>query len=301
MSRPTTVRAARSPLTAYLVQGKKRPAQVVAAFPTAVYLDVGDTVLPLVTSDGLHLPTAVRLPTPSERLDWGVRGGDTGITVGDGRIRLGDLVVKTVRDWRPAQVSQLVDAPEQLPVGLEDPVSIVGALLGSGPGLTPSGDGVLCGLLLAGRAVRADGAWWVGLRSAATVLPAGRTTGISASLIRAALDGYALPPVVDLVHQVASMLGLQRRAGRQPDPDLTELLADARAVQEALIARVMAIGHTTGAALAYGVLAALDPVRAAALLRQNDLGLPGRVPPLRAPAPAPARPVVRRYRDARRA
>lgn len=136
---------------------------------------------------------------------------------------------------------------------LQDPGQVV-RLLGLGPGLTPSGDDVLAGLLLGLRAVgrhedrtgRAlatevlDGLW--------------RTTALSGTLLRAAARGYAVPPVVDL------LAALHGRIDDQLPPPADRV---ARLVRE--VART---GHTSGADLLVGVRAALR-VGAPALLAHS--------------------------------
>jgi hypothetical protein len=72
----------------------------------------------------------------------------------------------------------------------------VGTLVGAGSGLTPSGDDVLCGVLLGlrmlGRARDLPRLW-------DTVAPRlSTTTTLSAALLVEAVQGYAVPPVIDL-------------------------------------------------------------------------------------------------------
>jgi hypothetical protein len=102
-------------------------------------------------------------------------------------------------------------------------------LLGAGPGLTPSGDDVLAALLVTAHAV-ADprlAAWQAQTRAA---LRHRTTTAVSRGLLTHALDGWATPELADFV--TAACVG-------DPGPALPALLA---------------VGHTSGAALAAGVL-----------------------------------------------
>ena len=106
-------------------------------------------------------------------------------------------------------------------------------LLGLGPGLTPAGDDLLAGLLV-GLSARPD------LRDplAAAVqrhAPA-RTTWLSAELLRLAAAGLAAPAVV----AVADAL-----AGHGGDDALPRALP-----------ALLAVGHTSGPALARGLLLA---------------------------------------------
>lgn len=213
--------AAASPLTLGLVAGPPRTAVVLAAFPTALYLGLPEhaCVLPVVTSDALVLPTAVRLAVPGP-FAWGVAPGDV-VTVGGDVIALPTHGIRVVRSWRPRRVA--TGPTSRVRVDWSDLLADVGR----GEGLTPRADDVLCGALLAARALgiaRPD------------VLPVERTTSLSASLLIAASDGYAVSAVVDHVtHAVAGSTDLRRTR---------EL--------------VHAIGHTSGEALLEGVEVVLD-------------------------------------------
>lgn len=208
--------AAASPLTLGLVTGARRPAVVLAAFPTALYLGLPDhaAVLPVVTSDALILPTAVRLPTPGPR-DWGVMAGDE-VTVGGYVVSLPTHGIRVVRSWRPRPVA--TGAPRGEALDWEPLLDEVGR----GEGLTPRADDVLCGALLAARALG------IALPDS---LPLARTTSLSASLLVAARDGYAVSSVVD--HVTAAVAG--------------------SAVITRTRERVLAIGHTSGEALLEGL------------------------------------------------
>lgn len=256
-----------SPLTARVVTGAPRAATVLAAFPTALYLRVEGCagvagVLPVVTADALLLPTAARLGLLSEDVRWPVGPGDV-VEVGAGRIDGPGLEVRAVREWHPARVGVGLPVPppavaESLPEGGElgdlcvevagaalegRPVGpLVARLVGAGGGLTPSGDDALCGVMLALRA-------WAPLGQpqaavAVAVRQAQRhTTGLSASLLLAAADGYAVPQTVALVHALSV-------------PGVADLPAALRAVLD--------IGHTSGRDLVAGLsgaLRALHPIR----------------------------------------
>ena len=113
-SRPA-LPAAVSTLVAAVVQGEPVDATVVAAHRYALYLSVQGSVLPVVTSDAVALPTAVRLAVASGALSrgaipgadrarpWGVAAGDV-VRVGAGRITLPGIDVVAARTWRPARV-----------------------------------------------------------------------------------------------------------------------------------------------------------------------------------------------------
>ena len=111
-------------------------------------------------------------------------------------------------------------------------------LLGLGPGLTPSGDDVLAGLLLGLAPSR--------VRSALADVAAAageRTTALSATLLRQAAAGHAAPPVVAVADALAA--------------------GDAARVRQAVPA-LLAVGHSSGYDTACGLLAAVTSTRAGA-------------------------------------
>jgi len=287
---PREVPGAGSPLTQTVVTGPRRQALVLARFPSALYLSVGahHEVLPVVTSDALMLPTAVRLSAAARELEWGVhelewgvQPGDT-VTVGRSEIRLPALHVRVVREWRPARVravpnlaqpgllSELADtlachvgAPE-----LMDGASAVfraarsgddaevrrgtGHLLGAGLGLTPSGDDVLCAVLLVMCGVGDPAP--IALLGAAVQERWSATTSLSASLLGAARQGYAVPEVAALVE--------------------CALRGDLAGAREALTS-TLAIGHSSGQDLVAGLAGSLR-VLAITHARSHTLQTAGR-------------------------
>lgn len=179
---------------------------------------MGATVLPVLTPAALALPVAVRMSDPEAPP---VQVGDR-MEVGDGRLTAPGWSVDIVRTFRPSRVrrSTVPASPAA--------ESMIGELLrhrlGLGPGLTPEADDELAGHLLV---------------AAATGAPVPelepqlhRTTALSASLLRAAAQGYAVPTVVRYVDAVL--------AG---DSDTAARLAPS----------VAAIGHTSGPALLRGI------------------------------------------------
>ena len=271
------VPGAGSPLNRTVLTGPSRQALVLASFPTALYLLVGahHEVLPVLASDALMLPTGIRLGTPSRDIVWGVGPGDR-VSVGRSRIRLPGWQIRLVREWRPARVraasrlaepavlselADMVSRSASVP-GLEDQASAVcraaqlrddvgvrrgvRQLVGAGQGLTPSGDDVLCAVLLVLSAMRSQmissaqaGAGDVepiALLGAAVQAQWSRTTSLSASLIDAARGGYAVPQLVALVD---AALG-----------------GDLMGTRKAL-ASTLAIGHWSGPDLVAGVAGCL--------------------------------------------
>ena len=282
----TLLPAAVSPLVAADVAGAPRSCRVLAAFPTCLYLDLGahERVLAVLASDAVALPIGLVVTRPSAQLSWGVDPGAR-VVVGAGRVRLPRAEVVAARLQRPARVrptTRGAGSPDRLPEAgvLGDlardltsaalagrPVEPgVRGLVGAGRGLTPSGDDALCGVLLTLAAVDTPGA--VRARSAVraavrTVLP--WTTSLSAALLVAAGEGYAVPDVVRLVTRcVAGPTDRTDRPERPEDADIrpASLSVDPSAEMTELVARVLAIGHTSGRDLLSGVTGALRAVDA---------------------------------------
>ena len=85
----TVLPAAVSTLSAALVGGpRRRRRRCSGVHRSALYLDVAGRVLPVVTSDAVPLPTALRLAAPcAVPVPWGVVAGDA-VLVGAGRVAL---------------------------------------------------------------------------------------------------------------------------------------------------------------------------------------------------------------------
>ena len=262
--------AAVSERSAALVRGPLVRATVLAAFPSALYLQVGGhtDVLPVVARQGLRLPTALALATPLPTVGWGAQPGDE-VVVGAGEVRLPGVVIRAVRTWRPQCVGRATGSPGYAPLAtlplawrrpgralveqlVSDPAEPdrlarrVASLVGAGPGLTPSGDDVLCGVLLGLRLHPRGSArhltdLWQAVRPRLTA-----TTSLSAALLREAADGYAAEPVTRLLHLLAA-------PGRASSLEV----AAAEAVRA-----VLAIGHTSGADLLGGLSGCLDALDA---------------------------------------
>ncbi|WP_155359021.1 DUF2877 domain-containing protein [Acrocarpospora macrocephala] len=252
----------------------RRPARVLAAFPAAVYLELRTEVEPhviaLVTGEATRLPNAVVLTDPLD----GFAAGDEA-WVGDGFIEVGGLAIRIRRWWDPApalprtnlarlaeslaQLGEICDASARRPGltggacelladgchsgSLVNAVTSAEQLMGLGPGLTPSGDDMLAGLLVAlrqlGAAAGVDRAVWLAgwLAAAVTFDARTRTTPISATLLDCAARGEASMEVLAV---------LRALAGGQPiEPSLHRLLH---------------LGHTSGADLAWGVRTGLSAV-----------------------------------------
>jgi hypothetical protein len=264
--------AAVSERSAGLLHGQPRRATVLGAFPAALYLQVGGhaEMLPVVTRDGLRLPTALAVATVLPTVGWGAQPGDE-VVVGGGEVRLSRLTIRAVRTWRPRQVptasvgagflaSSLAPlllswrAPsrtltEGLLAGDLAPLpDRVGTLVGAGPGLTPSGDDVLCGILL-GLRLHPRGSVQLVERLWAAVQPRlAATTSLSAALLTEAAQGYAVAPVVHLVERLGGPVAEPVRPGPTP--------------VAAAVGAVLAIGHSSGADLLGGLSGCLDALEA---------------------------------------
>lgn len=240
-------------------------------------------VLAVVTSDAGRLPNAVVVvATRREHPFRSVReGGDA--VVGEGRVEADGLAVRVRRWWDPSPALGVLQAAALARGvrALEDELTAAGALtaagpaggglaghpdpgglaaacaagdlagaveaaeriVGLGPGLTPSGDDILCGLLvslrLIGGAVRHGDAAvrladWLG---AAVTADAGtRTTALAATLLHCAAAGGAGAEVAAVLRFVA---------GHEP-PGRTG---------QGAVRRLLSVGHTSGTDLAHGVLA----------------------------------------------
>ncbi|MBW8480953.1 oxamate carbamoyltransferase subunit AllH family protein [Actinomadura parmotrematis] len=262
------------------LSGAPRTARVLAVFPAAVYLELRDApeprVLAVVASDAARPPNAVVVAAGRRDRPFrhAAEGGEA--RIGDGRVEAGALHVRVRRWWDPrpalgapdaaapgaevlrqgtAELARELDGVATGLAGHPDPAllaarcaagDLAGAveaaerIVGLGPGLTPAGDDIIAGLLIAlraaGGALGAAGAravWLADWLGAAVTADAGtRTTPLAATLLHCAAEGGA----------GAEVAGVLRGAVRLGP------LAPA-------VRRLLAVGHTSGADLAHGVLA----------------------------------------------
>ena len=265
--------AAGSSAVRALLAGPERPARLLGTGRAAVYLQVpaglgepaGPGVVAVLTHDAVRLPCGVVLPSTRAELPLTEIGPVSGgrCVIGNSRVswdgRDGPVVIKVVREWAPARVTR-ADAltaavsaaraalPEYLrgclpaPWGwqtstdlLSNPAAAVGSILGRGPGLTPSGDDLLAGFLLGCLAFGRDA---TALGSAITALAPAQTTALSAALLSYALRGQCIPEAAVLAAALA---------GRGAAGPAVRSLVD--------------VGHTSGSAIAFGLLLAAEPRR----------------------------------------
>ncbi|WP_433431079.1 DUF2877 domain-containing protein [Nonomuraea sp. CA-141351] len=249
-----------------VLESPRRPARVLAAFPAGVYLevrtDLEPSVIAVITGAATRLPNSVLLATQLPHVTVGEEA-----SVGERTIELGPLSLSVRRWWDPApplgqidrvclerataRLSHPPDPPQPGLVGngavelladscakgwLLGAVTAAEQLVGLGPGLTPSGDDVLAGLLVTlrhlGAAAGAERAVWLADWLAATVTfdARTRTTPISATLLHCAARGEASPEVTAVLRGIAG--------GQSLEPALRHLRR---------------LGHTSGADLAQGI------------------------------------------------
>lgn len=278
MPAPPALPAVASDAIAEVVCGSPRRVQVLAAFRAAVYLAHEEGVVALVATDGVRHPNALVDTQPVAAAPFaGIRTHQQG-WMGDARLVLPRRQLRVTRWFDPVPRLGPV-APEPLAVALDrarahvtattvpltpdlaDPVqALTGALgrgeptmpiardlLGRGPGLTPSGDDVLAGMLAAATVLA--GALPAGAVPAELVVRVRRlgrevaaeardaTTAVSAALLHHAARGAVAAPAGAV---------LQALAGR------------GRLV--AALDHLLAVGSTSGRDLAVGLLAGTELV-----------------------------------------
>jgi Protein of unknown function (DUF2877) len=217
--------------------GETSEGQVLASSGRAVYVETGGTVLALVSASAPPGPIHLRVdtvpyPTPGSRVRL---HGQPRVSA---RWRPPSLDAELLRRHADAARRSLTEtaasglaghpavAVAEWAVGRGDLPAAVGALAGLGPGLTPSGDDVLAGLLVVLAVAGHDGRE---LRRAVDGAP---THAISRAFLTWAARGQAVEPVHRLLDALAAS-----------DP------AAVRRHQEA----VLALGHTSGADLLLGL------------------------------------------------
>ena len=245
-----------------LLTAPAEAAEVSGAFTQAIYLATGDGVVAIVARDALRLPIAVVVAPPASARPFdGLTNGQPAM-VGDGRVIAGDVRIDVASWWTPRRAPALV-RPEHLAARAarlaralhgprralspviadrlgrlttallcgDHPGASARSLVGLGEGLTPTGDDILAGVLLAlrqlGRPAGAEQLW----ASITEVVPE-RTTALSAALLAAAAAGDAIPPAVGV---------LAALSGHRP--------------VEPAVDRLVAVGANSGADLAHGLLA----------------------------------------------
>jgi len=219
------------------------------------------TVFAVLSQDAVRLPCGVVLATTKADLPLtriaparDVQDREHAV-VGNGRITWtgpdGPVTVIAARQWAPlrarpglpqwAALAELRTLLDECELGLErhrldelaeqSGTTAVAGLLGRGPGLTPSGDDVLAAYVLAAGAF---GLEIEQVRAAVAARAPQATSALSAQLLRHAAQGEAVGELVALIAALT-----------HPDTTLSVVTA-----------RLLRVGHTSGAALAWGALLA---------------------------------------------
>jgi hypothetical protein len=241
-----------------LLRGPRRHGKVLAVLPHVTYLEFAD-VVPEPRVIAISPPDAIRLPNAIITGPFQARASAE-CWAGEDRVMACGLDIRIVRWWDPSPVfgplsrarldhgcsvlARLCAAAERAP-GLADhdgptrlaacctngdlagAVEAVEHLVGLGPGLVPSGDSVVSGVLLAlrllgGAISGGTRAVWLAnwLSASATCDAAQRTTSLAASLLHCAAGGQAAAEVS------AVLLGM---AGQEPlEPAAARLLTAAQ-------------------------------------------------------------------------
>jgi len=238
-----------------LLRGPRRSGRVLAVLSQAIYLEFPEgtpepRVIAISPPDAIRLPNAViARPQAHPQPEPGAQA-----QAGQGRVTTEGLDVRIVRWWDPSPVfgplsrarldhgagvlARHCHAAERPPglAGHDGPAQLAAAcaggdlatavetaelLTGLGPGIVPSGDGVVCGILLAlrllGGAISGGtrAVWladWLG--AAATCYADQRTTPLAAALLHCAASGAAAADVSDVLLGMAGQEPLDRAASR---------------------------------------------------------------------------------------
>ena len=286
----TTWPAAVSERSAALVHGSPREATVLAAFPTALYLQVGGhaDVLPVVTRHGLRLPTALAVATDLPTVGWGAQPGDE-VVVGDGAVRLPGVTIRAVRSWRPHAAPRAASAPLRRAALDPDP-----AVALAGPSRRPRRSSAATTRHTRSRSGSARS--WAPARDS----PRAATTSCAASSSRCGCTRAARPtswPTCGARWSPASPRppACPRRCCARPPTGMPRsrscgcssasrrsgLLTTTRLPVAEAVGAVLAIGHTSGADLLGGLAGCLDALSAPRAASGAERGL-------RRPCPPPA-------------
>ncbi len=220
-----------STLCAPLIDGPRQPLRVAQMSRQAWQLaDQNDVVVAsLVSPTAVRLPNAFLLPGRTPTAD-----ASPSLWVGDGALDWDGTRLRVARWWRPAR-PRLVAL--RLRLRLETAVALRRGwrrLLGRGPGLTPYGDDVLCGALVALHATGHPVAAVWSADVVATPLEA-LTTATSAGLLRLAAEGWCIDEVAAYLTAVSRGSGL-----------------------DAATAGLLAVGHSSGQGLIDGINRVVD-------------------------------------------
>jgi hypothetical protein len=184
-------------LCASLLDGPRQPLHVVHQSRNAYQLADGQGTVRLCLADGSavrlpHACTVRRLPAPSNSLH-----------IGAGCLEWGASTYRVVR-WRAPARPVLPALRQQIAARAGEHLrSRWRRWVGRGDGLTPYGDDVVCGALVALHAAGEPAAIRVSAEIAAAPLER-CTTATSAALLRLAATGWCIDPVADYLSAQAS-------------------------------------------------------------------------------------------------
>jgi hypothetical protein len=238
-----------------LVRGARRPGRVLAALPHALYLEFPDVVAePRVIA--ISPPDAIKLPNAIITSPWEAppAAGPGPCWAGGDRVMACGLDIRIVRWWDPSPVfgplsrarldhghgvlARFCAAAEQAPglSGQDGPAQLAACcangdlagaveaaehLVGLGPGLIPSGDSMVSGVLLAlrllgGAISGGTRAVWLAnwLSASATCYAAQRTTALGTSLLHCAANGQAAAEVSAVLLGMSGQEPLERPAAK---------------------------------------------------------------------------------------
>lgn len=250
-----------------LVNGPLLAGEVLASWYSAMALAVdtpaGTRVIGLLAAEASGVPHGIRLDVSAEARPFRTFTGGDPVFVGAGSIRLQGWQIRPTRIY-PTAVGilqadptcintfreRMLGAPIGIPaaplVRLQEALAeqdaaglrtAVTGLVGLGAGLTPGGDDILAGLLVGLHALgRAALVQQIGVAMSGGLTE--RTTVFSADLLRMATAGHAS------TETLAVLRALDRRTA---NPQLLPGALD----------RLLAVGHTSGADLATGLLLGL--------------------------------------------
>lgn len=226
---PTLRSMSASSLLAPLIDGPARPLHVLHRGRLAAQLcDETGRVVACVT-----LPGAVRLPYACAVTSPAVASAS--FLVGDGILTWGDDTFSVSRWWRPARPRH-----QRLRAALDPGAAATFTtswprLLGRGAGLTPYGDDVICGALVALHAVDHPGLGSLTERIRAADLEH-MTTATSAALLRAACDGWCIDELgsylraaadrADFTNARRTVMAVGSSSGRGLVEGVTQMLPD---------------------------------------------------------------------------
>lgn len=248
--------------TRAIVAGPSRLAMVLGSSTYAVWLGLGNDVIVLSTRDATRLPNSLEIPRTARSAPFSAVGSADSARIGCGAVAVGDLSVRVARWWDPLPILQTTETkalrrriaditviePSIDPADLvraasrKDPGGLLraaGGLLGLGGGLTPEGDdlvaGLVAGLRNLGRALgRSDVVATIeGIGPPLAATAHARTTTFSAALLRHAVHGEVAAPAAAFLHALTG-----------------------RGDVDATYRTLAAVGHTSGVALAAGILLA---------------------------------------------